>query len=297
MFRKLSITFLFTVAFTSIALFAATQVIAQDPYPTECDCGPQYTITTVSPYPNYQDDGIYTNAYGDTIECKDSSDNYIPCFVWELDIQGNKNAINNMTGVDFFIPIVPGYPPHKIVGGHIASVHDPCEGSGSHFNWMEGICNGFTVEVNAQAANNTQKRAMIATLGGDSGVVGFSVTTSSEVNSCVANDAGVLIGGIQGPGYAGLDPEPQIFTYTRTADGHTCEMEVILEPDFAINVINGSCTVSGPFDASEIGLTTPDHPGAGSTIDMQEGWFSFHGSPASYCYYNKKKRKTICVTY
>jgi hypothetical protein len=100
------------------------------------------------------------------------------------------------------------------------------------------------------------------------------------------------------------DPVSEFIPFSKTADGVTCKGRVHFQPSFYIEVTEAigllapgeeePCAVGPIFPIENLQIGSSP---SGSAIDLQKGWFGFHGSPAKYCYYNKKKKKYQCVTY
>jgi len=338
------------VSLVSIAvlIFGATVVLAQveDPLPQECTAKilPHWDIDvrTVGVYPDEKNDGYYDGEYA-LFQCKDYNlDNElvdVPCYVWEINLEGKFTPPSLGKWAEFFIPISEGIEPHKIVGAvglygenqdNFIKIHDPCEGGIN--GWMKGVCSGFVVSVktiNADAGSDSSdlegsnscwlcpppmsnKRAVIATSSGVSGVVGLNVKGKLLPHDCIAKEGRLVVGGIAGPGYESVDPVSESIHFSRKADGKVCSMRVNLAPTFFIDELSGDCRLSEIYDINTLSLETPPPVDNGSgdaissfaeqghkttAIDLPEGWFSYHGSPATYCYYNKARRKYQCVTY
>jgi hypothetical protein len=260
MSKRISKNTLIAVVIAIVGLFAATQVIAQ------VIGVPCSNFNVVLDSVSANTDGSHTYTYN---------------------IEGGSVSLNKLSKVEFGIAA-----PLEVKKTPKVEPHPPGEGGIGSFKYAANLPLVKVVTVTPQPGTGIIPVSFdVFATSGKIGLIGIHTDAGNKQETCVAD----------GPVPFGLDPEPQEFIYIREAEGVTCKMAVQLEPFFAITATYigdspqpaGACEVSEVFDISELGINSNSN----TAIELQEGWFAFTGSPAEYCYYNKKKRKYICVTY
>ena len=258
MSKGISTKMLITVAMAAVALFAATQVMADDPCTNFT-----FTLESVTPKGN----GSHTFTYN---------------------VSPGNLPINKISHVEFGISssLEVDQTPSKI------KVFDHTEGGIGNFDYALGVPQVQVVSIEAQVENGYAPVSFdVWGTGGKSGPVGIHTDAGNKQETCV--DEGPIP-------FDSLDPVPEVLTFTREAEGYTCLITITLEPSFEIEAHDPlepgndeKCkeTQETPIENLAIGGE------GGTAIELQEGWFAYHGSPAEYCYYNKKKRKYVCVEY
>ena len=268
MSKRISATLIFTMAVAVVALFAATQVMAQDPVSCTTDSG-GYTISIVP-----DQDGRWPIPYNGG-------------WLYRYGITGN---LSKITHTAFGIPYISASESIDVSGELIHSYRQPGEGS-AFSDFGVYIFTARVVDLslaNPVPGTEGQRTEFVANTS-KVGTIGGSIITAKGVHGCVD--------GVPGPVPENLDPVPEVLKFTREADGYTCEITITLEPFFI--------EAHDPFDEDNDAKCreTQETPienlvvSGGTALELQEGWFAWHGSPAEYCYYNKKKRKYVCVTY
>jgi len=259
MSKRITTILVFMMVLALAVFIASTQAAAQDPLPLECTAG-AYSISLVS-----KTNGLF-----------------------EYEITATPAKMKKLTrGVMF--QSLPDWEVNPVIDSLGDPANDPGEGDTST-KWGYGIFNGVTAAHTLQQVVGEKQRFKFQAKSETSNLVSIILVTGAD--SIVKCDSG-----IEGPGFLSYDPEPQVFTFTREADGTVCDITITLEP-FGVEAefVSGNsekCTTKGPFDIEDL----PIGSDTSRAIELQDGWFAFHGSPAEYCYYNKKKRKYVCVEY
>ena len=155
---------LFALVIAIVALFAATEVIAQQTCnngicPDTCQAGP-YTIKTVEPFPRVINE--LTIVEGTEYTC-DPDDPYAgyPCKIWAWQfIAGDPN---NISLLNMLIPVCCTTLIEVVSADPILpAIYEPCAGDTST-KWGVDICDDYTIRLAAQVANDPHKRFWIAT--------------------------------------------------------------------------------------------------------------------------------------
>jgi hypothetical protein len=263
--KRISTILLFTVAVAIVLLYAANQVMAVDPISCNTSSGGYSIITVPDP-----ETGAWPIPHNGG-------------WLYRYNITGN---LSKITHTAFGIPYISEAESID-VGGDLIQSYNPV-GAGSSFSTFgDYIFTARIVDLSlASPIPGTEGiRTEYVANTSKVGQIGGVIITAKGIYGCAE--------GVPGPVPESLDPEPQVLTFTRTADGHTCELIVTLHPFGVVANPPGECSVGPVQDIEDLGIFST----VGTAVEMQDGWFSFTGSPTEYCYYNKKKRKYICVTY
>lgn len=259
----------FTLVFAIVALFAATQVVAQQ-LPLTCSDG-TFTMTPApGDFPRF-----------DAAECGGTHP-----WVWEYTISTEiAKTMSSLTKVHF---AARSYPPQIL---SVSAEHVSARGGGgvstTHGDFVYDV---ITISVTPPAGGNTnQKSVSFCTDSQQTGMVSPSFDGAKFLRGCesVESDGQGPLGGIIGPGFAPVLPsrEASSQTFTVTEGDLTCTI-VSVQGSPPTVTATGDCELGGINGVKRLNDIVLD--GNNLVTFPFNVWVKAHGSPGSftYCYPN-----------
>ena len=263
----------FTLIFAIVAIFAATEVMAQD-LPLSCKGGNFDMTPAPGDFPRL--------AVGN--ECGGEAG-----WVWEYTVSAEDlKYLSAITKIFFY---APSYPPNNIrVIPNIDSTDVYERGQGAHSTTFgEGIYNGITWSIPNNSGANAPFNISFCTPSNTKGLISPAFATAKAIIGCeaaVTDDQGPL-GGIMGPGPTPVLPnrDASSQTFTVSEGDQTCTIVAVQGSPPTVTAM-GDCLLGGINGVKRLEEIQLD--GKSLVTFPFNVWVKSHGSPGSftYCYPN-----------
>jgi len=266
---------LFTLVIAMVALFAATQVMAQQ-LPLTCSDG-TFTMTPApGDFPRFDDDGD---------ECG------IPGWVWDYIVSaGSKKDMSAITKIFYY---APSQAPDNVGVINTPKVHVYERGEGAlNTTYGQGIYNGITWDsTEFSGASDYQITISFCTQTQTKGIISAAFVGARFIRGCeasVEDDLGP-VGGIVGPSVAPVLPsrDESLQTFTATEGEMTCTVTIDESGAEPIVTVTGGCTPPENNNNSFVKLLKEIQLDGKSLVTFPFNvWVKAHGSPGTftYCY-------------